>query len=123
MTGKTNEDFELYLTSLLPWRFSIDHVDAIRELWKELREVAPALPLPVAFPIGDEALQLSWTRGPYHLSVDVYPTTWDWFFHDRAGGETDGGDNQDGSVKGQDSLLYCLQLTTLAVTFIPEMAK
>jgi len=91
---KIKGDFEQYLASLAELKPLRTSAEMAQELWKQLRKKIPALPLPVAFPIDDDRLQLSWTSGPYHLSVDIFSTKWDWFFRNRASGKIDGGEGQ-----------------------------
>lgn len=72
-------------------RFAPDHIERVRQVWTLISDHFGGLfPLPVAMPTGDGALQLSWTRGHWHASVDVYADSWEWFFRDRDTGDFDG---------------------------------
>jgi hypothetical protein len=68
-------------------------VEIGRRIWASLRAaLGGTFPMPVAGPTEDGALELSWTRKRRHVSVEVYPEGWEWFFRDRETDVIDGGD-------------------------------
>ncbi len=72
-------------------RFSAEHIGVVRHVWALIvARFGATFALPIAMPTGDGALQLAWTWNQRHVSVDVYPDRWDWFFRDRSTGECDG---------------------------------
>ena len=83
---------------------------AARQIWQLIeKEFNNIFPLPVAIPIENQGLQLSWTLNRQHLSIDVCTDILEWFFRDRKTGDLDGGD-----IVGLESLpktlLYRLSL-------------
>lgn len=109
----SERDFNAYLSRLQApaGEFTAGHVDRIHQIWARLRAVNRELPLPVAIPTGDGGLQLSWTRGQRHASVDIYDGEWHWFYRDRSTGECDGGEGGAG-VDPTEGLVRRIALVT-----------
>lgn len=83
----TEADLQLYLDNLLAaqpdWH---ERIEALRLIWKLIRDTLTDCPLPSIGPCdNDTALQMSWTKQDYHISMDIYGKNadGDWFARDR----------------------------------------
>jgi hypothetical protein len=83
----TEADLQRYLNGLLKahpdWH---ERIEALRLMWKLIRETITDCPLPAIGPCdNDTALQMSWTKRNYHISMDIYDKNadGDWFARDR----------------------------------------
>ena len=92
---RPDRDFQSYLNGMsAAGTLSALKRERVRAIWSLVRPHLGGM-LPVAMPTSDGAMQLSWTRGNRHVSIDVYEDRWDWFFRDRSTDEVDGGDAAD----------------------------
>ena len=84
------------LAELQEWGNFIGRIENphVASLWRRLCSLYRGTPLPAAMPGADlGSFQLAWDTGTLHLNVLVSPAgELEWFFMDRATGDSDGGD-------------------------------